>query len=128
MTKTAMKKSYLTRNLSLTTASSRSKSTRHENDMHIVTCKKRKKERKKGCLKEHLPPTDMQSLAKMNISFLRGCELSECSIKTTSTFCSGCAGNYIVEIKYTNNNRYQVKSSVDSACNQLHSIIVPNGV
>ena len=43
MTKTAMKKSNLTENLSLAlvTSSSRSKSARHENAMQIVICKKK---------------------------------------------------------------------------------------
>ena len=45
MTKTAMKKSNLTENLSLAlvSSSSRSKSARHENAMQIVICKKKKK-------------------------------------------------------------------------------------
>ena len=44
MTKTAMKKSNLTENLSLAlvSSSSRSKSARHENAMQIVICKKKK--------------------------------------------------------------------------------------
>ena len=43
MTKTAMKKSNLTENLSFTlvSSSSRSKSARHENAMQIVICKKK---------------------------------------------------------------------------------------